>query len=284
MPLQLDEEDHPPVCSITTWTIQDGETLTDVLAWLYLRKLEHAARVIADLDPGRAFTPAALIENAISVLSVRTDDIEADLRSDDPALRSSAEAKRDTRAEHRDGLLFQHLSWVAAHLRFPGAHACPPHIRQADKGFDGLLIEVNTAQTALSRVVLSEDKASTSPRGLVTGSIWPEIKHIQANGKDREILAAVTTILDTMDLADKEGVLEATEWRRTRQFRVSLAAGEDQRKNGDYKHLFAGFDDAAGGEIGARMGEVMPLSAVRADLQDLASRVVDNLRERLARV
>ena len=90
--------------------------------------------------------------------------------------RGARQNKLDTRIEHRDGLLFQHVSWVAAFMRLPNAKATPPHVRQADKGFDGVLVEVNPAQAGLSRIVLCEDKASVNPRSLVTGSVWPEIR------------------------------------------------------------------------------------------------------------
>ena len=189
---------------LTTWTVDQPEMLAEALAWLYLRKERHAARVTQALDPGRAALPGRTVENAITALSVRIDDLADALASPDDAKREGARAKRETRIEHRDGLLFQHISWIAAYMRLPNAKATPPHVRQADKGFDGVLLEIDPSQTALSRIVLCEDKASINPRSLVTGSIWPEIKLIQADAKDREILAALTAILDTMPEVDQE--------------------------------------------------------------------------------
>lgn len=132
--------------------------------------------------------------------------------------------------------------------------------------------------------MLCEDKASIKPRALVTQSIWPEIKLIQANKKDREILAALTAILDTMPGVDQEAVIDATEWRGARQFRVALTAGDDQIREGGYQHIFAGFEGAAGGAIEARIAEVMPMNDVRPYLEDLAGRVVDVLRGKRAHV
>ena len=198
-----------------------------------------------DVHRCRAKSSRMLIET----LSVRVDDIADALTSPDAEVRKRAEDIRDTRVEHRDGLLFQHVSWIAANMRLPNAKATPPHVRQADKGFDGVLLEVDPAHAGLSRIVLCEDKASIKPRALVTQSIWPEIKLIQANKKDREILAALTAILDTMPGVDREAVIDATEWHRARQFRVALTVGGDQIKDGGYQHIFAGFEGAAGGEI-----------------------------------
>lgn len=284
MPFIFDQQSHPPVCVLTTWTVAGVEALAEALAWLYLRKDRHAERVIQALDPGRASLPGQVVENAIEELSVRVNDIADALASPDAAVRERAEGTRDTRVEHRDGLLFQHVSWIAASMRLPNAKATPPHVRQADKGFDGVLLEVDPAQAGLSRIVLCEDKASIKPRSLVTQSIWPEIKLIQADKKDREILAALTAILDTMPGVDREAVIDATEWRGARQFRVALTVGSDQLKDGGYQHLFTGFEGATGGEIEARIAEVMLMNEVRPYLADLAGRVIDVLRGKRSNV
>ena len=102
--------------------------------------------------------------------------------------------------------------------------------------------------------------------------------------KDREILAAVTSILDTLPGVNKEAVIEATEWRRSRQFRVSLTAGHDQLREGSFQHLFLGFDGAAGGALETRMAEVMPLDQVRPYLAKLADQVVEKLKAKLPHV
>ncbi len=98
--------------------MNEPEALAEALAWLYLRKERHAARVTQALEPGRAALPGR-VENAITALSVRTDDLADPLARPDDAERKAAEAKRDTRVEHRDGLLFQHVSWIAAFMRLP---------------------------------------------------------------------------------------------------------------------------------------------------------------------
>ena len=133
--LQFEESSHPPSGVLTTWTVYEPEALAEAVAWLYLRKERHAARVTQALQPGRAALPGGVVENAITALSVRTDDLVDALASPDDAKRRAAEAKRETRVEHRDGLLFQHVSWIAAFMRLPHAKATPPHTRQADKGF-----------------------------------------------------------------------------------------------------------------------------------------------------
>lgn len=284
LPLSFKQQSYPPVCVMTEWTVEGPEALAEALAWLYLRKEHHAVRVIHELDPRSASLPGQVIENAIKNLSVQLSDIADKLASLDAEVRKRAEAIRDSRVAHRDGLLFQHVSWIAAHLSLPNLKATSPHVRQADKGFDGVLLELDPKEAGLSRIVLCEDKASVNPRKLVTQHIWPEIKLIQAGEKDREILAALTAILDTIPELDPEAVIDATEWERARHFRVALTVDADQIGNGGYQQIFAGFEDATGGPIQARMAEVMPMVDVRSYLGELAGRVIDVLRTKRSHV
>src|SRR5579864_5568511 len=149
MPISFQDHDNAPTCMLGQWEIKDIELLARTLAWLYLRKPKHAAKVVAALSPGDAHFPGKEFEAARLLLSWPSDDIVADLQSADDAVRLAAESRRDRRIEHRDGLLFQHLSWVAAHLRFPGSYLSPPHVRKADKGFDGVMVRIEDGGVSL---------------------------------------------------------------------------------------------------------------------------------------
>ena len=141
MPLQFTTSPNAPVSLLTEWTIANADQLAEVIAWLYVQKRSHAARVIQALEPGAATLPGAVIANAIDDLEVKTGDIAADLVSTDASVAEKAKDKLDARLIQRDGLLFQHVSWVAAHLALPNTHAAPPHARRADKGFDGVIVD-----------------------------------------------------------------------------------------------------------------------------------------------
>ena len=277
MPLKI-ETATSPVCALSVWTVADTETLVDVLAWLYIRKPRHAQRVIHALAPGYAAVPGNEYENARTLLSVRTDDIVSALSSADPEKAKKAKATRDTRTEHRDGLLFQHVSWVAAHLQFPHAKARPPHVRVADKGFDGLLVQL--ADDGLARVVLCEDKATIKPRNMVTQKVWPELKTIVAGERDLEILDAVTGLLDTMVPGeDVDALLVGAVWERLREFRVAVTAGPGDLRPDGYGHIFGSYDKQVAGAPSIRRAEVLPLDDIRGNLANLASHVIARLSE-----
>ena len=173
-------------------------------------------------------------------------------------------------------MLFQHLSWVAASIDMPSALATPPHVRRADKGFDGLLVSIEDAYGAISRVVLCEDKASINPKNLVQGSVWTEIDGIVNGDKDLELLDAITAILrEQSDLeSDKqETLLEALIYEQTRAFRVAVTVMPANADAGGYHHIFNDFEKHAPGADTVRLAEILPSDDTRAFLKALARKV-----------
>jgi hypothetical protein len=279
VPLNFELSAANNICVLSHWTVTSHDEFITALAWLYIRKPLHAARIIEGLEPGEAGLFGNVKQNVIKLLSYEVIDIEADLASTDNGIRQSAEKKRDARISHRDGLLFQHISWIAAHLQFPSAEASPPHVRKADKGFDGFLVDVDTENVAISRVIICEDKASTSPRGLVTSRIWPDLKSIVAGERDAEALDAITPLLKSLTPEQREIAIQQIIWNRARHFRIALTAGANQIQDGAYNHLFAGYEDNASGEVSSRLADVMPMEDVRNYLDDLAQEIIVKLEE-----
>ncbi|WP_156799413.1 hypothetical protein [Oceanicola granulosus] len=246
------------------------------MAWLYLRKPKHAVQIINQLEPSRAGFPGKVFENAISLLSIRLADIATDLSGADPEKEKTANNKKNKRIEQRDGLLFQHLSWVAASIDMPAALATPPHVRRADKGFDGLLVSIQDASGEISRVVLCEDKASINPKSLVQGSVWNEIDGIVNGNKDLELLDAITAILREqagLGADTQEELLEALIYERTRAFRVAVTAMPENADAGGYQHILKDFDKHALGAETVRLAEVLPSVDTRSFLKALARKI-----------
>ena len=168
-------------CDLTEWSIAetDHESLVEALAYLYLFQERNTLRVIAALEPTRRAPRGRVSENVIDKLTAPAPELLALMKNGTDEERTRASNRAAKQIEHRDGLLFQYLSWIAARLAMPHGHLTAPHVRSADKGFDGFIIELDEEE-ALKRVVLCEDKASIAPRGLITGSVWKEIKSIRS--------------------------------------------------------------------------------------------------------
>src|SRR3546814_15708703 len=83
----------------------------------------HVARILAGADVAGPATTADHIAGATKFLTV--------------------EAGKDP--WHRDGWLFQTISWIAAHQNARGAITRAPHALKAHKGLDGMQLEVGAA-------------------------------------------------------------------------------------------------------------------------------------------
>lgn len=269
-------------CDFDEWSISKANrpTLVEGIAYLYLRQEENAVRVIHALEPRRRVRKGRVAENVIDKLTApKQRDLDI-LRTGSKTEKISAQHRVDTSINHRDGLLFQHISWIVARLAAPHSHMTSPHVRQADKGFDGFIIEFDLKTNELSRIVLCEDKASDAPRGLIKSKVWTDIAAIRRGERDDEILADLVTLLKSVPDIDAEATVDEAFWEEVRGFRVAVATGDDIRnKAGDFLHLVAGFEEVAGGLIGTRSAGVMGFNNVRSGLDALAKEVIAKVKE-----
>lgn len=281
MPLNISSQTLAALFTISSWSVNSDAHFVEALAWLYLQKPDHADSIVKALSPEFAGLYGGIFDGAIDLLKYDVHDLSVDLASTDKKISKAAKKKLDARISHRDGLLFQNISWLAAAKQFPGALKAAPHVRPADKGFDGVLLNIGLLPTEVLSLVICEDKASVAPRPIVLKKVWPEMEIIIAGKRDLEIMPVITSLLSSVkNKAEIERILVAVSWKKIMQFRVSLAVGNDQEKKGKYHHLFKGFDKAhpAGKDI-TRLAEIMPMNDVRQFLQEIADKVILKLLE-----
>lgn len=268
-------------CDFHEWTLTRGSrrTLVEVIAYLYLRQEENAMRVINTLEPRRRVSKGKVARNVIDKLSgPRPEDFDLVLKGNEQE-KVAAKKRIKSTITLRDGLLFQHVSWIVARLAYPNGYMTSPHVRRADKGFDGFIIEFDARTQGLSRIILCEDKASANPRRLIR-DVWRDVESIRRGERDDEILADLTTLLKSVPGVDVEATVDEVFWEEVRGFRVAVATGENiRRTSGDFLDLVAGFKEAAGGSIATRSAGVMAFSDVRTGLESLAAAVVLKVKE-----
>ncbi|RWX36914.1 hypothetical protein [Rhizobium leguminosarum] len=269
-----------PECIFSEWDLLSGrQKVVTAIAYLYLQQEKNAQRVIDDLDTVTVQPKGKIVANIVRKLTAAKGEDVARLMDPDPKVRKSAQNKINSDTWARDGLLFQHISWIAVRLQMPGAHMTPPHVRQSDKGFDGFIVDIDPTDNTLTRLVLCEDKASHDPRNLITQSVWAEIRDIVGGGRDDQITAGIINLVRALPEIDEEEFINDIFWGDDREFRVSVATGEDIRKDGFFGHLMEGFEKAAGGKHESRVGAVLAFPEVRSGLQSLADEVLQKVEE-----
>jgi hypothetical protein len=146
------------LCQGCAWTITDQLELAKRIAFVALGQSRHVAKILSGIKAIPPSTTASTRAASIKLLTV--------LPGTDPW--------------HRDGWLFQTMSWLAALQANPSAIIRAPHMILAHKGFDGLQLELDAASGVVSAAVIFEDKATDNPRQTITREVWPEFQLLEA--------------------------------------------------------------------------------------------------------
>lgn len=273
---------------LSEWVIDaiNRDQVIEVLAHLYLRQEANAIRVINSLPIKVRRRTQDVGPNVIEKLTApKQSDIDLANGNGSDDEKKNANNRINNSIYHRDGLLFQHLSWIVAQQAHPNGYMTSPHVRNADKGFDGFIVDFDHEQKSVESVILCEDKATEKPRPMVTGKVWPEIRDIIAQSREDEVEADLTTLLKAvpnLTPEDAEDAIDAIFWERERKFRVSIATDEGFRKSGGFDYLLNGFEDEAPGPESHRIGGVLPFTSVRAGLHAIAEEVICKVKELIA--
>lgn len=253
MPIDLSPFNQPPLCFGFQWLIKNQDDLAACVAYLVAGYYLHAEKIIHGDRP-----EVALQASAVQAAIQRLENVDV---------------------YQRDGWLFQMISWIAARLASGNETlAAPPHIRTADKGFDGLLLEVDEETDVVKAVVICEDKATKNPRETLRDDVWPEIRHIESGARDNELVSEVTTILGTYSHSAIEKAIEQIYWNEQRQYRVSITAGPAHSDSEGRAKLFEGYDQVATGDLARRRSETVQIPDLRDWLERLCASVINKLR------
>ena len=97
MPIVLTPFAHGTLCHGYSWHISDERELATLVARVLMGQFRHVAKILAGTGVGPVITDRRASESAIALLHLPPEK--------DPW--------------HRDGLLFQTISWIAAHRGAP---------------------------------------------------------------------------------------------------------------------------------------------------------------------
>jgi hypothetical protein len=235
------------------WKIDDENELASLVARVYLGHAQHVEKILRELHASDAKLPTS--DGAVS----------------------SAKELLNGAADHRDGLLFQTLSWIAAQRSASkGDLIRIPHLIRAHKGFDGLQININ-AQDKLTAVVIFEDKATTESRETVRNKVWPSFKELEAGGRENELMQEVIALLGRAKNVDRDEIVHAIVWNQIRRYRLSITGDPVHGNAIRFRNLFKGYDTVVPGNRNKRTAAVLCFTDLRAWMTDFAKRVENAL-------
>jgi len=260
MTLVLKQIDHDRLCHGWEWEVEDIDVLAERVARVALGQYRHVAQILEGLA---GTTPGGSAQHAAD------------------ALKKLKLAKNGD-PWHRDGWLFQIISWIAANQKKQGATLAPPHIFHAHKGFDGMQLELSGDGKSVAAVVIFEDKATEDARGTIKQHVWPDIVKMEAGERIAELTHEVSAILERQQhLYPELNVDDAIDrilWQQARCYRVSISVNDKHKSADKRQNLFKDYDISANGELSRRRAETMHFDDLRQWMTDFADLVAAKIK------
>ncbi len=234
------------------WQVVDEDELARQIAVIALGYSHHVRKILEGTGIYDADYPADGVASAIQLLTVDGDD---------PA--------------HRDGWLFQAISWIAAIRADPSARLAAPHMQHADKGFDGLQIEIDDATGRVKCAVVFEDKATTNPRNMITREdkgVWKEFRELEEGLRFSFFTAQVLAVIRTETSLNSDEAIKEVLWKEARRYRLSITVSATHSNDKGRKRLFKGYDSVVPGDLNRRRAETFHQDDIRTWLASLAEK------------
>lgn len=226
-----------------TWSVPSVEELANAIAIIAVGQSTHVANILHAAGLAAKPTTKGALKGAIKLLT------------------SSGNFA------HRDGWMFQVMSWLAAQLRTPGALMNTPHMIHAHKGLDGLQVSIDGADK-VTAVVLFEDKATENPRSMVRDKVWPEFTEFETGENEHLVTAEVTQLLKVAGHSDPQQAVADIMWKQVRRYRLSIT--DELSTDQSQAKLFKGYEKSVPGGMERRRAEVFEVLGLRAWMDNLA--------------
>jgi hypothetical protein len=258
MALMLEKVSSADLCEGSEWVVADEDALAERIARIAVGQYRHVAKILL----GEGATAAAV------TLAAKTDAI------------TLLTLKKDEKPWHRDGWLFQAISWIAAYTA-GGAAIRAPHLIKAHKGFDGLKLELTDAGE-VTAVIIFEDKATEQPRDTIRDEVWPGIVKLERGERTNELSQEVSSLLEaqlkTFPNLDVDAAVQQIVWKDARRYRVAITVDRPHMTTEKRKGLFKDYDKHAPGDITRRGAETLCLSDLRPWMQAFADKVISKIK------
>lgn len=230
----------------SSWTIVDEDKLSSLIARIALGQSRSVEKILKETGSNFPIAIGSAITGARSLLTRRS--------AEDPY--------------HRDGWLFQIISWIAARQQNTEALIRAPHMNHAHKGLDGLIVEIR--ENRVNYVVICEEKATENPRKKITEQVWPEFKQFENGERDHELVELVTSLVDRHNPENCDDIIEKVLWDQQRAFRVSVTGDPQHQTETAKKSLFKGYETTISGDPEKRRAEILIIDNLRDWMEDIS--------------
>jgi len=235
------------------WTIPDLDQLAQWIAWVAVGQSYHVATILHLAGVGPLPTNDDAVKEGVQLLT------QAGLSPD-----------------HRDGWMFQIMSWLAAHCRTPNALIAAPHMIHAEKGLDGLEIVLDASHNVIGTVIF-EDKATVNARDTVRDQVWPEFKEFENGAAVSRMSQAAAGILAAAKHPNPSEAVSKIVWKSSKRYRVSITTKKNTPASRN--SLFKGYSATIPGAVERRRGEIFTIKDLRPWMATLANLAIAHAKK-----
>jgi len=250
-------------CVGSRWVPADIDRLARTIAVIAMGQATHAAQIIRKGLPAQPPINLEALRNAAKERLV---------------IEGTTEEQRRARRSHRDGLMFESISWIAAQQYVAGkALLLDPHLSATTQGLDGLMIELDQSGAAITRTTIFEDKCSEDPRRMFRDEILPAFLAHHENKRAPELLASAASLLEKTGLdgsAANQAAARVLD-KAYRAYRGSLAITTTDDTPARRQALFKDYEELDGIEAARRVaGTLVTADDLRAWFDELAGKAI----------
>lgn len=251
-------------CVGSKWTVANEDQLAGLIATIVMGQAMQAEHIIEELLPAvPAFTNEALKQEAIIKFTVQ--DVNQSPRIGYPRV-------------HRDGLIFELISWIAA--KQVSGDRCflkDPHTSATSQGLDGIMIELSNDRSEILKSTIFEDKCVESPRNTFTQKVIPGFLDRHGNTRNAELIAAAANLIKMSGASNRQamGMVNKVIDNSCRQYRAGFALTQNFDGEEAQKALFKGYNKISDINQDQRIGASLIVNGELRDWFDiLADKIV----------
>lgn len=257
MPISSSFNDFPPLVSDNEIVVGNLDHLAELIAEVMLGRYIHVQKIL-EAKTSTAISPDRIIDATINRLNNMDQD-------------------------HRDGWIFQIISWIALHKDHIGQRylAQQPHDAPAQHGLDGLAIVLDESDKIV-KIIITEDKCTTNIRSTIKQKVWPEFLDFEEGSQDNKLVSRISALISQVDggriLDENMNDIFNFDLRR---YRVGINRTPKYNTAKKRKSLFKGYDGCVkGADNTRRTAATFFQTDIRAWMADMKIRIIEYLESK----
>ncbi|MCP1289658.1 hypothetical protein NK214_05585 [Chromobacterium sp. S0633] len=253
MPITLNPMSALPQCEGEQWIVNAPDQLAHLVALVLVGQAFHAGLILEGTQLGAPKITANLKETLDKDLHPTTDK----------------------GIEHRDGLLFEIICWIAARKGKTGDEKIDSsHLKSTNQGTDGVKVTVNPATKTLTKATVYEYKCTIHARQKFQSQVLKSFREYISGERDNQLAQAVLALLENFGFTgiQLKAAYDTLIQTRPLAFEASLTVSPSVFPEAKCIALFKDYDSLSV-ESDMRGGNTLPLDDVRAWFADFADRV-----------